>query len=52
MAALRHPRDDMPPYTAKVMPDQQVADIYAYVKTFPQPPNPDSIPLLNPGTKH
>jgi mono/diheme cytochrome c family protein len=51
MAALRQPREDMPPYTAKAMPDQQVADIYAYVKTFPQPPNPDSIPLLNVGPK-
>jgi mono/diheme cytochrome c family protein len=43
---LRHPREEMPPYTAKVLSDAQVADIYAHVKTFPQPPDVESIPLL------
>ena len=46
MAALRHPRDDMPPYTVKSITDAQVADIYAFVKTFPAPPDLESIPLL------
>jgi mono/diheme cytochrome c family protein len=38
MAYVRHPHDTptgMPPYTAKVMPDQELADIYAYIKSLP-----------------
>jgi mono/diheme cytochrome c family protein len=46
--ALRHPREEMPPYTAKALSDDQVADLYAYVKTFPEPPDVNSIPLLKP----
>lgn len=45
LAALRHP-NEMPPYTSKVLSDTQVADIYAFMHTFPEPPNVDSIPLL------
>jgi mono/diheme cytochrome c family protein len=33
LAQLRHPRADMPPYEAAIVTDQQVADIYAYLKT-------------------
>lgn len=43
---LRTPRQVMPPYTERVLTDQQVADIYAHVKTFPLPPDPATIPLL------
>jgi ubiquinol-cytochrome c reductase cytochrome c subunit len=43
---LRTPRNQMPPYTAKVLPDQDLADIYAFLQTLPQPPKVDSIPLL------
>ena len=43
---LRTPRNIMPPFTAKVLTDQQAADIYAYVATFPKPPDPKTIPLL------
>ncbi len=43
---LRSPRNAMPPYTAKVLPDSDVADIYAFVQTLPPPPKVDSIPLL------
>lgn len=43
---LRTPRVVMPPYTERVMTDQQVADIYAHVKTFPLPADPSTIPLL------
>jgi mono/diheme cytochrome c family protein len=43
---LRTPRQQMPPYTAKVLNDQQAADIYAHVLTFPKGPDPASIPLL------
>jgi mono/diheme cytochrome c family protein len=37
----------MPAYTTKTIPDQDLADIYAYVKTFPGPSAVSSIPLLN-----
>jgi len=43
---LRTPRQQMPPYTAKVLSEQQAADIYAHVVTFPKPPDPASIPVL------
>ena len=43
---LRTPRQVMPPYTERVLTDQQVADIYAHVKTFPLPPDPATIPIL------
>src|SRR5438309_4567210 len=43
---VRTPRDQMPPYTAKVLSDAQMADIYAFVQAAPQPPKVDSIPLL------
>ena len=43
---LRSPRGEMPPYTAKVLSDQQLADIYAYLAALPPPPAVDTIPLL------
>ena len=43
---LRTPRNVMPPYTERVLSDQQVADIYAHVKTFPLPPDPSTISIL------
>ena len=36
----------MPPYTAKVLSDSDLADIYAFVKSVPQPPKLDAVPLL------
>lgn len=44
---VRHPSGQMPPYTAKVISDQNLADIYAYLKAQPKPPSGKSIPLLN-----
>jgi ubiquinol-cytochrome c reductase cytochrome c subunit len=44
---LRQPRDQMPPYTAKIMPDKEIADIYAFLTSLPAPPEVNSIPLLN-----
>jgi mono/diheme cytochrome c family protein len=34
---LRQPATDMPAYSEKVMSDQQIADIYAYVESLPGP---------------
>jgi hypothetical protein len=36
----------MPPYTTKVVSEQQAADIYAYLQSLPKPPAVESIPLL------
>jgi hypothetical protein len=43
--AIRNP-NSMPPYTEKVVTDAEIADIRAFLASLPQPPNPDSIPLL------
>ena len=43
---VRSPRDQMPPYTSKVLSDAELADIYAFVQSSPQPPKVDSIPQL------
>ena len=43
---VRSPRDQMPPYTSKVLSDAELADIYAFVQSVPQPPKADSIPQL------
>jgi ubiquinol-cytochrome c reductase cytochrome c subunit len=43
---VRSPRDQMPPYTSKVLSDTELADIYAFVQSVPQPPKADSIPQL------
>ena len=43
---VRQPKGDMPPYTTKVVSEQQLADIYAFLRSVPQPPPVDSIPLL------
>jgi ubiquinol-cytochrome c reductase cytochrome c subunit len=45
---IREPKGQMPPYTPKIVPDQELADIYAYLLTIPTPPAADSIPLLRP----
>jgi mono/diheme cytochrome c family protein len=45
---LRRPQDEMPPYVASVLPDKDVADIYAFVSSMPPPPDAKSIPILNP----
>ena len=44
---VRQPTDQMPPYTAKVLPDQDLADIYAFLSSIPAPPAAKGIPILN-----
>lgn len=46
-AQLRHPRAEMPPYEAQILPDKDAADIYAYLQTLPTPKPVKDIPLLN-----
>jgi ubiquinol-cytochrome c reductase cytochrome c subunit len=43
---VRKPAGEMPPYTAKVVTDQDLADVYAFLASIPQPASVDSIPLL------
>jgi len=42
------PSGSMPPFRAKVMSDQELADVYAYIKTIPEHKPAKDIPLLNP----
>jgi mono/diheme cytochrome c family protein len=44
-AYVRNPRQ-MPPYTAKVVPDAELAAIWAYLQTLPRSPLAKDIPLL------
>lgn len=44
---VRQPAGEMPPYTKKVVSDQELADIYAYLQSIPPPPAAKSIPILN-----
>jgi mono/diheme cytochrome c family protein len=46
-ALVRKPKDEMPPYTTKMITDKELADIYAFLRTIPEPPSVQSIPLLN-----
>jgi ubiquinol-cytochrome c reductase cytochrome c subunit len=44
---IRHPTREMPPYTEKVVTDQELADIYAYLLAIPAPPPASSLPQLS-----
>src|SRR6516164_7748461 len=44
---LRHPINEMPAYAESVMPDKQVADIYAFLQSLPGPlPNAKEMPIF------
>ena len=46
-AYVRNPAPgSMPPYRAKVMTDEELADIYAYVQSVPPPVPAADIPIL------
>ena len=45
---IRKPGGEMPPYTAKVVSDKELADIYAFLRTVPEPLAAGSIPILKP----
>jgi mono/diheme cytochrome c family protein len=44
---VHEPTGQMPPYTSKVISDEELADIYAYLQTRPKPMPLKDIPLLN-----
>jgi mono/diheme cytochrome c family protein len=41
------PPSGMPSYRAKVMTDQELADVWTYIKSIPEPKPAKDIPLLN-----
>lgn len=43
---VRKPKGEMPPYTAKVVSDKDLADIYAYLQSRKEPPTARAMPLL------
>ena len=48
VAIVRHPpASGMPTFSAKYVPDSALADMYAYLKTIPDPPAVKDVPLLN-----
>jgi mono/diheme cytochrome c family protein len=47
IAYVRKPTGVMPPVTAKVVSDAEIADIRAYLETVPAPPDVKSVKLLN-----
>jgi len=44
---LRQPSNEMPPYEPAVVPDADIANIYAYLQSLPAPQAGKDIPLLN-----
>src|SRR5215475_16123308 len=45
-AFVRTSPGEMPTFTEKVLPDQDLADIHAYLRSKPASPDPSGIPLL------
>jgi len=48
VAYVRNPGGDMPPFTAKVISDDDLSKIYAFLQSRPTPPPVKDIPLLAP----
>jgi ubiquinol-cytochrome c reductase cytochrome c subunit len=46
-AFVRTTKGDMPPYTEKVLSNQDLADVYAYLRSIPPAPDFKTIPMLN-----
>ena len=44
---VRRPVNAMPPYTGVVLPEQDLADIYAYLVTIPPLPDPRAAAILD-----
>lgn len=47
---VRAPRLQMPPYTEKILPDADLADLYAFVQSRPKP-TPPALLSAQPATK-
>ncbi len=44
---MRSTNRQMPPYREPVLPNEDLADIYAYLQSIPKAADPKSIPLLS-----
>jgi ubiquinol-cytochrome c reductase cytochrome c subunit len=47
VAFVRSTNRTMPPFSEKILPNEDLADIYAYLQSIPKPASYKSIPLLN-----
>ena len=47
MAFVRTTNRAMPPYREVVLPNEDLADIHAYLQSIPKPASYKTIPLLN-----
>jgi ubiquinol-cytochrome c reductase cytochrome c subunit len=47
-AFVRNTNGAMPPYGKAMLADEDLVDIYAYLRSIPKAPDPSRIPLLNP----
>lgn len=45
--SVRRPTEEMIPYTEKVLPETELADIYGWLRAIPAPPAVSSIPQLD-----
>ncbi len=46
-AYVRRPAEEMIPYTPKVLPDRELADIFAWLRSLPPPPAVESLRVLS-----
>lgn len=46
-ALVRNSTNAMPPYQKAILSDEDLAAIYAYLKSIPKPPDYKTIPLLS-----
>ena len=46
-AYVRRPTEEMIPYTQKVLTDDELADIFAWLRSLPPPPAVESLPVLS-----
>jgi mono/diheme cytochrome c family protein len=46
-AFVRSTSQQMPPYPEKILADQDLADIHAYLQSIAKPPDYKTIPILN-----
>jgi ubiquinol-cytochrome c reductase cytochrome c subunit len=46
-AYVRRPAEEMIPFTSKVLPDGELADIFAWLRSLPPPPAVETLPALS-----
>jgi mono/diheme cytochrome c family protein len=44
---IRNPVNDMPAFSATILSDKDITDIYAFVESLPGPSSPKNYPILN-----